>query len=74
MIYGVPLLLQEAEITHYCFGVCGRVALAGIDSDIAGPLVPCSHADCEYCEKESDVVGEAFGDELKLRKLVGVIL
>lgn len=69
MIYGVPLMLQEKEIEAYCFGSCGKAKLAGIESDIAGPLIPCSETNCKYEEARTPVIGEAFGEEVCIRKL-----
>lgn len=69
MIYGLPLMLQEREITAHCFGDCGHAAIGGIDGGIAGPCVPCTHDECPHEERCTPVVGKVFGEDFKVRKL-----
>lgn len=71
MIYGLVLMLQQAEIERYCFGECGNVIIGGIDTDVAGPLVPCKRDECLHEEATTPVMGTSAltGEEIKIRKL-----
>ena len=74
-LFGVTPLLQNDEITEYCFGKCRKVLIGGIDGgDGIGPLFPCKHEVCEYEDKRTGVVGTIIdidGEEIEIivRKL-----
>ncbi len=71
MIYGLVLMVQKKEIERFCFGECGAVIIGAIDSEIAGPLVPCRRDDCPFEEQCTPIIGQTGIDneELKIRKL-----
>jgi len=57
VLFGVSPIMQEKEIDHYCFGVCGKITVGGINDDVMGPLCPCRQETCEYEDKRSDIIG-----------------
>ena len=69
MIYAVSPIIQKTEVSKYCFGECGCIAIGGIDLGEYGPFFPCYQIDCKFEEAKTPVIGEAFGDEVCARKL-----
>ena len=72
-IFGVSPMVQDKEVTHYCFGVCGHIQCAGADGgDDIGSFFLCREQECPYTEKTSPVIGDIQGEPFQIRKLMEV--
>ena len=69
MIYAVSLMIQEKEVTAYCFGSCGKILIGGIDMGEYGPFVPCKKEACPHEDKTTPVIGQVDDIDVCIRKL-----
>lgn len=70
MIYAVSLIIQKAEVEAYCFGSCQKLMLSGFDKgDKYGPFVLCREEACEFEAGKTPVIGQAFGNDVCVRRL-----
>lgn len=69
MIYAVSPIIQEKEVTKYCFGECMKIIIGGVEDTELGPLCPCREDDCPYEEKHTEVIGTVKGEKVCVRKL-----
>ena len=71
--YALVVLIQQKEVDYYCFGICKKLKVAGVDIGPAGPCFICCTQDCAYEAKSStDPIGQAFGDDLYIRRLISI--
>ncbi|HDO36663.1 MAG TPA: hypothetical protein ENH07_10285 [Nitrospirae bacterium] len=75
MIFALSATIQKKMVKAYCFGCCQKLMIGGIDmGNEYGRFVPCREEDCEYEIGRTPVIGEAFGDEVCIRRLRDVAL
>jgi hypothetical protein len=73
-IYGLVMGYpdQKEIIENYCFPVCKRLTIGGIDHPLTGPMFPCKvpSAECPRHDAETDhTIGDVDGIPVVVRKL-----
>jgi len=68
MIYAI-YPIQIDLIDKHCFKVCKKLSLATVEIGKYGHFFVCPFDKCEFEEKRTPIIGQAFNDDVCIRKL-----